>query len=53
MPLVKLKMHLTFFLYNWVQINRLRSIHKRLSEFEIAINFKNKLRKPRKSDVRA
>tara|TARA_B100001248_G_C27245697_1_gene391452 strand:- start:27 stop:737 length:711 start_codon:yes stop_codon:yes gene_type:complete len=40
------------FLYNWVQINRLRSIHKRLSEFEIAINFKNKLRKPSKSDVR-
>ena len=41
------------FLYNWVQINRLRSIHKRLSEFEIAINFGNKLRKPQKSDVRA
>ena len=28
------------FLYNWVQINKLRSIHKRLSEFELAINFK-------------
>jgi peptide/bleomycin uptake transporter len=41
------------FLYNWVQINKLRSIHKRLSEFELAINFKNKLRKPSKSDVRA
>ena len=27
--------------------------HKRLMEFEEAINFKNKLRKPRKSDVRA
>ena len=42
-----------FFLYNWVQITELRSIYKRLNEFEIAINFKNKLRKPRKSDVRA
>ena len=41
------------FLYNWVQINKLRSIHKRLMEFELAINFKNKLRNPRKSDVRA
>ena len=40
------------FLYNWVQINRLRSIHKRLSEFEKAIGFNNSLRKPKKSDVR-
>ena len=41
------------FLYNWTRITELRSIHKRLMEFESAINFKNKLRKPRKSDVRA
>ena len=41
------------FLYNWVQINKLRSIHKRLMEFETAINYSKKtLRKPRKSDVR-
>ena len=41
------------FLYNWTRITELRSIHKRLMEFETAINFKKKLRKPRKSDVRA
>ena len=41
------------FLYNWTRITELRSIHKRLAEFEAAINFKNKLRKPKKSDVRA
>jgi len=29
------------FLYNWLQINKLRSIHKRLSEFEQAIGYKN------------
>ena len=40
------------FLYNWLQINRLRSIHKRLSEFERAINYNKPLRKARKSDVR-
>ena len=40
------------FLYNWVQINRLRSIHKRLSEFEKAIGFNRPLRKAKKSDVR-
>ena len=41
------------FLYNWTRITELRSIHKRLMEFEIAINYNtNKLRKPRKSDVR-
>ena len=28
------------FLYNWVKINELRSIHKRLSEFEQAIGFR-------------
>ena len=28
------------FLYNWTRITELRSIHKRLSEFENAINFK-------------
>ena len=41
------------FLYNWTRITELRSIYRRLMEFETAINFKNKLRKPRKSDVRA
>ena len=43
----------SLFLQNWTRITELRSIHKRLMEFETAINFKNKLRKPRKSDVRA
>ena len=42
----------SLFLQNWTRITELRSIHKRLMEFETAINFKNKLRKPRKSDVR-
>ena len=41
------------FLYNWIQINRLRSIHKRLSEFEKAIAFNKPLSKAKKSDVRA
>tara|TARA_B100000609_G_C17032092_1_gene339302 strand:- start:9 stop:722 length:714 start_codon:yes stop_codon:yes gene_type:complete len=42
------------FLYNWTRITELRSIHKRLMEFELAINYNTKkLRKPRKSDVRA
>ena len=42
------------FLYNWTRITELRSIHKRLMEFETAINYDRKsLRKPRKSDVRA
>ena len=42
------------FLYNWTRITELRSIHKRLMEFETAINYdKKSLRKPRKSDVRA
>ena len=42
------------FLYNWTRITELRSIHKRLMEFEAAIDYdKIKLRKPRKSDVRA
>jgi len=40
-------------LQNWTRITELRSIYKRLMEFEIAINFRNNLRKPRKSDVRA
>jgi len=43
----------SLFLQNWTRITELRSIYKRLMEFEEAINFKNKLRKPRKSDVRA
>ena len=43
----------SLFLQNWTRITELRSIHKRLMEFETAINFKKKLRKPRKSDVRA
>ena len=41
------------FLYNWTRITELRSIHKRLMEFEDSINYNNNLRKPRKSDVRA
>ena len=41
------------FLYNWTRITELRSIYRRLMEFETAINFKKKLRKPKKSDVRA
>ena len=53
MLLEKLKMLFLLFLYNWTRITELRSIHKRLMEFEKAINFKKKLRKPRKSDVRA
>ena len=40
------------FLYNWTRITELRSIHKRLMEFENAINYTKKLRKLRKSDVR-
>tara|TARA_B110000967_G_C18781552_1_gene508509 strand:+ start:116 stop:1120 length:1005 start_codon:yes stop_codon:yes gene_type:complete len=43
----------SLFLQNWTRITELRSIYRRLMEFEIAIDFKNKLRKPRKSDVRA
>ena len=43
----------SLFLQNWTRITELRSIHKRLMEFETAINFKKKLRKPHKSDVRA
>ena len=41
------------FLYNWTRITELRSIHKRLMEFEHSINYNKNLRKPRKSDVRA
>ncbi len=40
------------FLYNWTRITELRSIHKRLMEFEKAINYNIKFRRPRKSDVR-
>ena len=40
------------FLYNWTRITELRSIHKRLMEFENSINYTKKLRKLRKSDVR-
>ena len=40
------------FLYNWTRITELRSIHKRLMEFENSINYSKKLRKPVKSDVR-
>ena len=43
----------SLFLKNWTRITDFISIHKRLMEFEEAINFKNKLRKLRKSDVRA
>ena len=34
----------SLFLQNWTRITELRSIHKRLMEFEVAINLKNKLR---------
>ena len=43
----------SLFLQNWTRITELRSIYKRLMEFETAINFKKNLRKPIKSDVRA
>ena len=43
----------SLFLQNWTRITELRSIYRRLMEFETAINFKKNLRKPRKSDVRA
>ena len=43
----------SLFLQNWTRITELRSIYKRLNEFETAINFRNKLRKPRKSDVKS
>ena len=43
----------SLFLQNWTRITELRSIYKRLMEFETAINFKSgKIRKPKKSDVR-
>ena len=42
------------FLYNWTRdYYRLRSIYKRLNEFEKAINFNKPLSKVKKSDVRA
>ena len=42
------------FLYNWTRITELRSIHKRLMEFEKAIKYDSKkFRSPQKSDVRA
>ena len=43
----------SLFLQNWTRITELRSIYKRLNEFEKAIHFNKDLRKPRKSDVRA
>ncbi len=43
----------SLFLQKWTRITELRSIYKRLNEFETEINFGNKLIKPRKSDVRA
>jgi peptide/bleomycin uptake transporter len=43
----------SLFLQNWTRITELRSIYKRLNEFEKAIGFNKPLRKPRKSDVRA
>ena len=33
------------FLYNWTRITELRSIHKRLMEFELAINYNTKVEK--------
>ena len=43
----------SLFLQNWTRITELRSIYKRLNEFEKAIHFNKPLRKPSKSDVRA
>ena len=43
----------SLFLQNWTRITELRSIYKRLNEFEKAIKFNKPLRKARKSDVRA
>jgi len=40
------------FLYNWVKINKLRSIYKRLNEFERAINFSKPLGGIKRSDVK-
>jgi ABC-type long-chain fatty acid transport system, fused permease and ATPase components len=42
----------SLFLQNWTRITELRSIYKRLNEFEKAIKFNKPLSKPRKSDVR-
>ena len=36
---------LFIFLYNWTRITELRSIYKRLMEFETAINFKKSVEK--------
>ena len=41
-----------FVLQNWTRITELRSIYKRLNEFEKAIGFNKPLRKPTKSDVK-
>ena len=44
----------SLFLQNWTRITELRSIYKRLMEFETAINFKSgSYRRPRKSDIRS
>ena len=43
----------SLFLQNWTRITELRSIYKRLNEFEKAIGFNKPLSKPKKSDVRA
>ena len=43
----------SLFLQNWTRITELRSIYKRLNEFEKAIKFNKPLRKADKSDVRA
>ena len=42
----------SLFLQNWTRITELRSIYKRLNEFEKAINFNKPLSKAKKSDVR-
>ena len=36
------------FLYNWTRITELRSIHKRLMEFEAAIDYDKKVEKTEK-----
>tara|TARA_Y100000817_G_C16470332_1_gene373414 strand:+ start:58 stop:549 length:492 start_codon:yes stop_codon:yes gene_type:complete len=42
----------SLFLQNWTRITELRSIYKRLNEFEKAIHFNKPLSKVKKSDVR-
>jgi peptide/bleomycin uptake transporter len=42
----------SLFLQNWTRITELRSIYKRLNEFEKSIDFSKPLGRVKKSDVR-